>query len=288
MPKFMFKTVELNNNIFNTGNDNFGGKYTPLSRTLHTGSYSNDRLDGGTFRDWSGYLLNGVDISTTTKGITHQVNSTVTITAPNWAKGLTVQGHGGGGGGGGAGGNSRAWWGYDAWSYGGAGGAGGRGGYGYLRVNVTSNQTFAITIGNGGGGGGRGSNSSSPNNNAAGSPGNPGGNGGDTYVTHGWGGYYLLGRGGGGGGGGTAGQRVYDSWSGNFGVGTYGANGSNGRAKDSNWNNTAVDGLHNNASGGNGGNGWYNNTPPNSGASGNYGRAIYRWNTSTVEVTHLS
>jgi|SaaInlStandDraft_6_1057023.scaffolds.fasta_scaffold01533_10 hypothetical protein len=278
MPKFTFKNVELNNNIFNTGNDNFGGKYTPLSRTLHNGPFSNDRLDGGTLKTSSGYLLNGTDISTTTKGITHEVNDSNSIYPPAWAKGLTVQGHGGNGGSGGAGGNSRAWWGYDAWSWGGAGGSGGYGGYGYLRVNVNENDSFYITIGNGGSGGGRGSNHSSPDNNAHGDPGKPGSRGGDTTI-----GQWTIGTGGGGGGGGIAGRKVYDNWSGNFGISPAGAHGSNGRAKEYNWNNTALDGVHTSVNGGSTSNGWYNNTPPGSGKNGNKGRVIYRWNTSTVE-----
>jgi hypothetical protein len=284
MPKFTFKTVELNNNIFYTGNDNFGGKYTPLSRRFTNAT--NDSLHGGGNNATisSGYSLDSTDISKTTEAREYVVNAgqEKPIYAPNWARGITVQGHGGGGGGGGGGGNSRAWWAGDAWSYGGQGGSGGSGGYGYLRKSVNAGQYVEIKVGTGGAGGGGGSNSSSPNNNADGNDGGHGANGNSSNVYVG--NWYTVGVGGNKGFTGSGGNKVYDNQAGEKERGGNGAPGNSGAGPNGDWNNVALAPLHNTVGGGNHSNEWYGSA--HDGAKGKDGKVIYKWNTSAHTTYH--
>ena len=284
MPKFTFKTVELNNNIFYTGNDNFGGKYTPLSRRFTT--TKNDSLHGGGNNATisSGYSLDSKDISKTTEAREYFVNAgqDVKKNAPNWARGITVQGHGGGGGGGGGGGNSIAWWAGDAWSYGGQGGSGGSGGYGYLRKSVNAGQEVRIIAGTYGTGGGGGSNSSSPNNNADGNDGGNGNNGNSSNVYVGS--WYVVGVGGNKGFTGSGGNKVYDNQAGYKGTGAPGTPGNSGKGPNEEWNNVALAPLHNQAGGGNRSGSWYGTANP--GGDGEGGRVIYKWNTSAHTTYH--
>jgi len=298
MPKFTFKNVELNYRIFKGGSNNFDGKYTPLDR--NTTSISNDRLDGGRgASSSSGFSLYGEDISKTTEGMTHTVNANTKITAPEWAKGITIQGIGGGGGGGSGGGNTAAWYYGDNKSRGGTGGAGGKGGFGYLRRNVSVGDSIEFIPGNGGAGGAAVSNSSSPNNNIhAGNPGKAGGKGNASNViiqsTP-----YNVGNGGNGGNGGKGGNRVEDAWAGQESGGSSGNIGNSGPGETSGWNNTTLISIYNSAPGGtsksSGDSGWRGNNNNNSGqyygtsnpgSDGNYGRITYRWNTSTVSYYH--
>ena len=294
MPKFTFKNVELNDNLFKGGTNNFDGKYTPLDR--NTTSISNDRLDGGSDAiSSSGYSIDDTDISTTTEGTTHTVNATKTITAPSWAKGITVQGIGGGGGGGGGGGNTVAWYAGDNWSRGGNGGLGGKGGFGYARVNVSGGDSITFSPGNGGGGGSAVPNRSSPNNDLNwGYPGGGGGNGNASNVII-QGTAHNVGNGGYGGGGGKGGNQVLDNWAGQERSGYPGGAGGSGPASITGWNNTIISSHANHASGGTpksvGYGNWRGNNPTayykyygysNAGSGGHNGNIIYRWNTSNV------
>ena len=294
MPKFTFKDVELKDNLFRGGTNNFDGKYTPLDR--NTTSISNDRLDGGSgASSSSGFSLYGIDISTTTEGTTHVVGSSNQINAPSWAKGITVQGIGGGGGGGGGGGNTCAWYAGDNWSKGGTGGVGGKGGFGYLRVNVSVGDSIIFSPGNGGGGGGAVPNRSSPNNDLNwGYTGGGGGNGNASNVRI-QDATYNVGNGGNGGGGGKGGNQVLDNWAGQRNAGGDGGPGGSGPASITGWNNTIISSHANHAGGGtakNTGHGdWRGNNNrtdgkyygySNAGSGGHNGNIIYRWNTSNV------
>jgi hypothetical protein len=283
MPKFTFNGVELQYNLFTGGSNNFDGKYTPLSRD--TISRSNDRLDGGAYDNGSnpgsGFSLYGIDISETTTGKTYILipnNGKVTDTAPTWAKGITVQGHGGGGGGGGGGGRSWAKWAGDAESYGGTGGSGGYGGYGYIRRNVNGGQNIIFQAGAGGGGGNAGANETSPNNNAHGGAGGAGGAGHESYVNIA-NVKLSCGLGGGGGSGGGRPAHVNDTQAGIKTGGGDGAPGHDATGANIYWNNTYLQYSHNKVNGG---------TNMKGGSNGNGGVIIYRWNTATVTEYHTT